>query len=114
MVESVTVIVPALVIPPPYELPPVTVTLSSVTGKLALLVRMRVVLLPPPLSTVAAEEPDPVPVPSMVRLASLPLLTKKFPSKVQGLVVVHVPPESETSLMVTASPLKIESAMLIA
>jgi hypothetical protein len=52
------------------------VTFSSVTEKLALSVN--VVPLPPPFSTLAAEEPDPVPLPSIVRLASLPPLTEKF------------------------------------
>jgi hypothetical protein len=72
---------------------------------------VKVVPLLLPLSTLAVEEADPVPLPSIVRLASLPLLTEKFPSKVQA-EVVHEAPELCTSSMVTASPLPPLAALI--
>jgi hypothetical protein len=103
MVESTTVMVPLLEIPPPkLAEPPVTVRFSSITGKLA--PSLKVVPLLSPLSTLEAEEADPVPLPSIVRLASLPPLRENCPSNVQA-EVVHEAPELCTSSMVTASPL---------
>jgi hypothetical protein len=57
----------------------------------------------PPFSTLAAEEADPVPLPSIVRLASLPPLTEKFASK--QVEAVQVPLDPPTRSMVTASSL---------
>ena len=57
-----------------------------------------------PLSTLAVEEADPVPLPSIVRLASLVPLTEKFPSNIQ-VEAVQVPLDPSTRSTVTASPL---------
>jgi hypothetical protein len=85
--------------------PPVTVTFSSVTGKLTPSVNVVPLLVDEllPFSTLSAEESDPVPLPSIVRLASLPLLTEKSPSK--QVEAVQVPLDPPTRSIVTASPL---------